>query len=95
MPKVEIKQGGGLGKEEVGGMENVLCEALSHLVSCFVVSLRGLLVAGQWMRTGTLEPDCPGPGSFIYQLCSLSNLLKLSEFIFHTCKMMVLIGPFC
>lgn len=94
MPKVEIKQGGGAGKVEVVGMENVLCEALSRLVSGFVVSPHGLLVVGQWLRTGTLEPDCPGPGSFICQLCSSSNLLKLPEFIFRICKMMVLIGPF-
>lgn len=86
MPKVEIKQGGGAGKVEVVGMENMLCEALSRLVSGFVVSPHGLLVVGQRLRTGTLEPDC--------QLCSSSNLLKLPEFIFRICKMMVLIGPF-
>lgn len=69
--KGKEKAGRGLVNVEVEGCR--MCSMKLLAILSLVVCLRGLRVGGQWCRAWTLEPDCLGPGSSIYKLCSLEH----------------------
>lgn len=51
-----------------------MCSMKLLAVSSLLVSLRGLLVVGQWLRAWALEPDCLGPGSSTCEPISVVQL---------------------